>query len=106
MSNESFENLNESSTPLELVETWSSKVPEERESLFRAMNRTDAEDVFLQLNSSEQVEVLGWFSTAEKRSWVRLLEPDDAADLVQEMEDSERYQTIALMDEATFSRTP
>lgn len=38
----------------------------------------------------------------QRRSWMRLLPPDDAVDVVQEAEEhSERYELLALLDEQT-----
>ena len=38
---------------------------------------------------------------SQRRSWMRLLPPDDAADLVQEAHEEEREGLLALLDEAT-----
>jgi magnesium transporter len=37
----------------------------------------------------------------QRRSWIRLLPPDDAADVVQEADESERDGLLALLDDAT-----
>jgi magnesium transporter len=37
----------------------------------------------------------------ERRSWLRLLAPDDAADLIQEADEEERRQLLVLLDDAT-----
>jgi len=39
---------------------------------------------------------------ADRRSWLRLLPPDDAADLIQEASDEERENLLGLLDDATL----
>jgi magnesium transporter len=60
-----------------------------------------AEELFLGLDSRDQAELLLALSTAEQRSWIRLLQPDDAADLIQGLPSEERDSMLALLDEPT-----
>ena len=68
----------------DLREVWNLLVPEDRIESFRALARPDAEDLFLELSARDQTELLLALPQPERRSWVRLLPPDDAADLIQE----------------------
>lgn len=85
-----------------LASTWSALGLKERKEKFQSLPRTDAEELFLSLNTHDQAELLQEFSTPlEKRSWVRLLAPDDVADLIQELDASYREDILGLLDPQT-----
>lgn len=85
-----------------LASTWSALGREERKEKFQSLPRTDAEELFLSLNTHDQAELLQEFSTPlEKRSWVRLLAPDDVADLIQELDSDYREDILGLLDPQT-----
>ena len=84
-----------------LRENWASVTPRERQDKFHALPRLDAEELFLRLNAQEQFELINTLTSPEKRSWLRLLAPDDAADLIQEYPQEERERLLALLDEDT-----
>lgn len=85
----------------DLREVWNLLVPEDRIESFRALERTDAEDLFLELSARDQAELLLALPAPERRSWVRLLPPDDAADLIQEAGGEHRDALLQLLDEPT-----
>lgn len=85
----------------DLRDAWSLLVPEDRLESFRALPRTDAEDLFLALSSRDEAELLLLIPVPERRSWLRLLAPDDAADLVQEVPAEDREPLLSLLDEPT-----
>ncbi len=85
----------------DLQEAWSLLVPSDRLESFRALDRTDAEDFFLTLSARDQAELILGLPTAERRSWIRLLAPDDCADLVQEVPPEQREELMALLDDPT-----
>jgi len=74
----------------DLLEHWSQFTPEQRHTEFAKLHRTDAEEFFLNLNAADQYELIGEYTLPEQRSWLRLLAPDDAADLIQEAQDGEK----------------
>lgn len=87
---------------------WSQLTVAQRQVEFSKMNRTDAEEFFLNLNSAEQYELIGDYSLLEQRSWLRLLAPDNAADLIQEAQDDEKKnkeqkkeELLSLLDPQT-----
>ena len=84
-----------------LREHWASLSEEERRSLFFSLPRSESEEIFLNLSSRDQVEILCCMTGVEKRSWVRLLALDDVADLLQEMEEPDRKEALALLDDTT-----
>ena len=85
----------------ELMDAWPLLDREDRLQGFRLLERAMGEDFFLALTSRDQAELVGDLPPGERRSWVRLLPPDDAADLIQETDEEERPRLLALIDETT-----
>jgi magnesium transporter len=85
----------------ELREGWSLFDAEERSEAFHLLPRPVAEDFFLELVAADQAQLVLALPLAERRSWLRLLAPDDAADLMQAVPVDERPGLIALLDEVT-----
>jgi magnesium transporter len=88
-------------TPSELYEAWPVLSLEERVEGFEYLARDDADDFFLQLNARDRAALLLALPLGERRLWMRLLAPDDAADLIQEVPVEERENMLSLLDEAT-----
>jgi magnesium transporter len=80
------------------LEAWRSLTSKQRISAFEALPRNDAEDIFLNASTRLQYELIRLRPDVEKRSWIRLLEPDDAADLIQKFPASKRNAIAALLD--------
>lgn len=86
----------------DLQETWRILTAEDRLEAFLDLPRAEAEDFFLDLSARDQYELISAMPAAQRRSWMRLLPPDDAVDVVQASEEhSERYELLALLDEQT-----
>jgi magnesium transporter len=84
-----------------LSEAWSILIWSERLAAFKLLSRREAEELFLGLPGSDQLEVLMGQPEQEQRAWMRLLPPDDAADVVQEAPDEEeRQRLLGLLDDA------
>ena len=73
----------------------------ERVEGFESLQRNDAESFFLQLNVHDRAGLVLALPPAERRLWMRLLAPDDAADLIQEAPANARAELLALLDEVT-----
>lgn len=86
---------------INLATSWSALPVGERRQKFAALPRTEAEDLFLSLSTHDQVELISEISILEKRSWVRLLAPDDVADVIQEMGTENREEILTLLDPQT-----
>jgi len=82
-------------------EAWAVLSPEERLEGFRLLPRDEASDFFLSLTAREQADVLLGMWAGERRAWIRLLPPDDVADVVQEAPEEERDELLALLDDRT-----
>lgn len=85
----------------DLREIWPVLSPEDRVEGFRQLERGDAEDFFLELSPRGQSIVVLGMPAKERRLWMRLLEPDDAADLLQGVDEELRPALLALLDEPT-----
>src|SRR5690606_16177811 len=59
------------------------------------------EELFLSFSTLDQAEIISQLPSLQKRSWIRLLAPDDAADLMQHLPVESRYEALALLDEQT-----
>jgi len=93
-------------TASDLVETWRMLTPEDRLEAFLDLPRTEAEDFFLDLSARDQYELLAAMpkGVGLRRSWMRLLPPDDAADLIQEVSDEhEHEELLQVLDDQTRS---
>jgi magnesium transporter len=85
----------------ELRLLWPQLSDRERLAAFTAMPRDMADDLFLGLDSQDQLSLLLVLPEGERRIWMRLLPPDDAADLVQHAEEAQRPHLLDLLDETT-----
>ena len=85
----------------DLREAWDLLAADDRLAGFRALERPEAENFFLSLSSRDQTQLLLELPPPERRSWLRLLAPDDAADVIQEAPREEWPDLLALLDEPT-----
>lgn len=85
----------------ELHEAWRLLTPEERVESFGFLSPEEAQDFFLEMRAADQLLIVRESPPGIRRSWIRLLPPDDAADLLQEAEPEERSELMALLDPAT-----
>jgi magnesium transporter len=85
----------------ELRDAWPLLDLEERADGLRVLPREDAEDFFIGLTASDQAALLQHFRAGQRRQWMRLLEPDDVADLIQQVAEENRAVLLALLDAPT-----
>jgi magnesium transporter len=85
----------------ELREVWSLLPHGDRVEGFRLLEPSDAEEFFLDLDAGDQYELLMGLREAERRLWLRLLPPDDAADLIQAAPPGHRPELLVLIDPQT-----
>ena len=91
------------STHAELLDRWPALDTNARLRQFQALPREEADDFFLDIPAYDQAELIRSMPAGERRLWLRLLAPDDAADLLQEFESGERAQILGDLDESTRS---
>jgi len=85
----------------ELQDAWAVLSRADRAEGFAMLPRPEAEELFLGLRAKDQLHLLLSLAAGERRSWMRILPPDDAADLLQEAPGLEREGLLALLDEPT-----
>ncbi|HEY7163718.1 MAG TPA: magnesium transporter [Candidatus Binatia bacterium] len=85
----------------ELYDAWPALSAEERVEAFELLQRDDADEFFLQLSARDRAELLLSLPVGERRLWMRLLAPDDAADVVQEAPPEDRESILSLLDNLT-----
>src|SRR5712691_3376648 len=83
----------------ELQELWSSLSIGARLEAFKGLCRAGAEDCFGNMSAPDQVALLLALPAVDRRGWMRLLAPDDAADAVQAAPEEERDGLLALLDD-------
>jgi magnesium transporter len=88
-------------TAEELVELWPILDPEEQVEGFRQLDREAAEPFFLSRAAAGQATLILGLPQGERRGWMRLLAPDDAADVLQEVPSDRRSGLLALLDDPT-----
>lgn len=84
--------------PAELADVWNILSMDERAEGFRLLERLDAEEFLSSRSAREQADLLLALPPAERRLWIRLLDPDDAADVIQESPEQERTSLLELLD--------
>jgi len=85
----------------ELRDAWPLLDLEERSDGLRVLPREDAEDFFAALPAHDQAQLVLHFRPGQRRQWMRMLEPDDVADVIQDAGDEHRAKLLALLDEPT-----
>ncbi len=85
----------------DLRDAWWALSLEERLEGFRLLPRGEAEELFFSLTAPEQAAIALGLPEDEQRSWIRLLAPDDVADLIQAAPPSAREHVLSLLDEPT-----
>jgi magnesium transporter len=88
-------------TVSEIRDAWPILSHADRLRSFTLLDHPSAEEFFLSSSSRDQAEILFGLPPAERRTWMRLLAPDDAADLIQQCPAQERNALLELLDEPT-----
>jgi magnesium transporter len=78
---------------------WSRLTMEERVRTFRSLARNEREELFIDLPSPDQAELVLTMPQHERRTYLRVLPPDDVADLVQASPMEGRNSLIDLLDD-------
>ncbi|MGH9617710.1 MAG: magnesium transporter, partial [Acidobacteriaceae bacterium] len=85
----------------ELRQLWPALTHAERLQRFRELHTAEKADFFLGLSAHDQCDLLQRLPQDQRHVWIRLLAPDDAADLLQEAGAGHRNDLLALLDEPT-----
>ncbi len=85
----------------ELREVWGTLDSEERLVRFRQLSRELAGEFFLTLSHNDQSHIILNLPRGEQRLWLRLLAPDDVADIMQGIDVDVRTELLPLLDDTT-----
>lgn len=85
----------------DLHQFWAETSCEDRLSRFQSLTLADRQEFFQQLSTRHQFEIISHLDEGEQTIWLRLLDPDDAADLLQEAAERDRARFLQLLDDTT-----
>jgi len=85
----------------ELLDLWPSLRRSERVGRFEALPREQMDNFFLALDARAQSRLLLSLPEGERRLYMRLVAPDDAADVIQESPKQKRQYLLELLDDKT-----
>ena len=88
-------------TAAELRDAWPVLSTEERLEGLTLLTHAETEAVFLGMHACDQADLLLGADPALRRSLMRMLPPDDAADVVQEAPIEDRHSLLDLLDDTT-----
>ncbi|MEO6829166.1 MAG: magnesium transporter [Acidobacteriaceae bacterium] len=80
---------------------WPRLTHAERLQQFRELHTGEKADFFVDLSAHDQSDLLIRLPEGQRHVWMRLLAPDDAADLIQEAIPERRDDLLSLLDEPT-----
>lgn len=84
-----------------LLERWPRLSMAERVVAFKALPDGADDDFFLALPADAQVALIAALPPEERRLWLRILAPDDAADVLQAVQAPERASWLQELDDAS-----
>ena len=87
--------------PHDLRDAWPALSRDERVESFKLVPHATADDFFLSLSAQEQSDLILALAPGERRTWMRLLAPDDAVDVVQSSPHEARESLLQELDETT-----
>lgn len=85
----------------EIREMWDVLSRDERTEAFSLLDRDSAQDFFLTLSARARAAIILDVKEGERRLWIRLLPPDDAADVIQEAPEPINTMLLELLDDRT-----
>jgi magnesium transporter len=85
----------------DLRDAWPILSTEERSKGLMLLARDEADELFQELATHDQVQLVATLPPRERRAWMRLLAPDDAADVLQDMPRGSREELLTLLDDPT-----
>ena len=84
-----------------VLDEWQTYDEDERLAVFESLSHGQASELFLTLSPADREALLSAFSVPERRIWLRVLAPDDAADVIQQAPEDDRAALLDLLDRRT-----
>jgi magnesium transporter len=94
--------LNDDYSLENLLDNWQVLTHAQREDVFSTLGREDKDELYLNLSSDYQAELFIEMSHSERRSLIRLLAPDDIADLIQNLDVETESIALGYLDYTTL----
>lgn len=91
----------EALTAVELSRSWPNLGDDARVQAYRRLRRDEAEDFFQGLSSADQAALLVALPQRERRLALRLLAPDDVADILFAVSPAQQEELLSLLDAPT-----
>src|SRR2546428_958275 len=88
-------------TYLSVAEEWPTLSSAERARRLQRLPHEAGHEFFFDLGAPDQADVLLVLPPSERRHWIRLLAPDDVADVIQAAPDDQRGGLLSLLDDPT-----
>lgn len=85
----------------ELQDAWALLSDSDRMEGFSLLSRGDAEEIFESLDASQQATLIANMPAGERKLWLRVLPPDDVADVIQSAGVEQRESLLGLLDPTT-----
>jgi magnesium transporter len=85
----------------QLWERWPTLSRQQRMKQFRELHTGEKADFFLEMSAHDQSDLLQDLPQEQRHVWMRLLAPDDAADVIQEAGPAHRDEMLFLLDDPT-----
>jgi magnesium transporter len=85
----------------ELYDVWPVLSEDERVEGFELLKRDAADAFFVQLSARDRAQLVLALPAGERRLWMRLLAPDDVADVIQETPVEKREAVLDVLDDVT-----
>ena len=80
------------------LDNWPSMDAESRFEYFKSLSHGKAQELFYSLSASDQWQLLKQLVPHERRHWLRSLQPDDMADLIQAAPEDQREGILSSLD--------
>lgn len=94
--------LNDDYSLENMLDHWQILRHDQRQDVFAMLGREDKEDLFINLSYDYQAELFTEIPHAERRSLIRLLAPDDIADLIQNLDHETQSIALGYLDYTTL----
>jgi magnesium transporter len=83
-----------------LADLWSSLSAEERDNYLEVLPRDQLSALFIELDTHDQKQLLISVPISTKKKWVKILDPDDLADILREVSDEDKEEMLSFLSDS------
>ena len=84
-----------------VLDEWQTYSEDERLAVFESLSHGQASELFLTLSPADREALVSAMPVPARRIWLRVLAPDDAADVIQQAPEDDRDALLDLLDRRT-----